>query len=491
MARSVVLVVAASALLLAPQAWGDEDKPAEASPAQAVAPEVAAERPATDDDSGQGGGASPEATAHAEEVFTQLDANEDGQISADDVPDEHRRLFRRLLRTSDRDDNEQLSREELVAGLAGVESGEGEPADRDDAEPRRRRRPGDETNRPEGSPFERFRRLDSNGDGLVVLDEVPDGARPFFDRMLERLDKDGDKALSTDELKAGAEAFARRDRGPAGRPPEGVPGGRPGYPGFDRPGGPMPMGLFGLFDANRNGSLDAAEIDGAASALRKLDADGDGAVSFAELREIGPPGPPRPRDNPRPESPSPEAPRPDAPSPEAPREAAAETSPGLDALVSRALALDTSGDGKLSADEAPERLKRRFDRIDANSDGVLDEPELRATLVSAVEKFGSQPDRFFGAKKKKADAKKAKKKKKPAESTESTDARAAADVLAISFSRLADDDAAAADGDDDGDDDDGDDDDEGDKKKKKKEGDKKKSKKGRDHKKRDRAPGHH
>ena len=39
---------------------------------------------------------------------------------------------------------------------------------------------------------------------------------------------------------------------------------------------------------------------------------------------------------------------------------------------------DADSDGKLSRDELPEQMLRRFDRIDANGDGFLDREELEA-----------------------------------------------------------------------------------------------------------------
>jgi Ca2+-binding EF-hand superfamily protein len=43
----------------------------------------------------------------------------------------------------------------------------------------------------------------------------------------------------------------------------------------------------------------------------------------------------------------------------------------------RLRAADANNDGKISKDEAPDFLQQRFDRIDANQDGFLDEMELR------------------------------------------------------------------------------------------------------------------
>jgi Ca2+-binding EF-hand superfamily protein len=46
---------------------------------------------------------------------------------------------------------------------------------------------------------------------------------------------------------------------------------------------------------------------------------------------------------------------------------------------------DTNKDGKLSKEEVGERMKENFDKIDANSDGFLDEAEITKML----NQFGS------------------------------------------------------------------------------------------------------
>jgi collagen type III alpha len=40
-------------------------------------------------------------------------------------------------------------------------------------------------------------------------------------------------------------------------------------------------------------------------------------------------------------------------------------------------AADANGDGKISKEEAPDRLKENFDRFDANGDGFIDDMEAR------------------------------------------------------------------------------------------------------------------
>ncbi len=102
----------------------------------------------------------------------------------------------------------------------------------------------------------------------------------------------------------------------------------------DRPrtlaGGPLLRAL----DANRDGKLDKSEIENAAAALKKLDRNDDGEITREELG-----GGIRPGDQPRPDQPRPDQPR----------------LPDLSAL-------DKVGDGKISKEEAPERMKERFER---------------------------------------------------------------------------------------------------------------------------------
>ena len=42
------------------------------------------------------------------------------------------------------------------------------------------------------------------------------------------------------------------------------------------------------------------------------------------------------------------------------------------------MSFDADEDGQISKEEAPERLKQRFDQIDSNGDGFIDEKELQA-----------------------------------------------------------------------------------------------------------------
>lgn len=82
-------------------------------------------------------------------------------------------------------------------------------------------------------------------------------------------------------------------------------------PGPGGPGGPRMFGgpLLEALDANKDGELDAAEIENAAAALKKLDKNADGKITVAELRPQrpggggpgGPGGPRAPRGEGRPQ----------------------------------------------------------------------------------------------------------------------------------------------------------------------------------------------
>ena len=42
---------------------------------------------------------------------------------------------------------------------------------------------------------------------------------------------------------------------------------------------------------------------------------------------------------------------------------------------------DSNGDGRLTVEEMPARMRQRFEHMDANGDGALDEDEIRAAAA--------------------------------------------------------------------------------------------------------------
>ena len=62
-----------------------------------------------------------------------------------------------------------------------------------------------------------------------------------------------------------------------------------------------------------------------------------------------------------------------------------------DRLIKRLLALSKRNDGKLTKDDLPERLRDRFDKIDTNHDGVIDEAELRDWIAKVQARLSAAP----------------------------------------------------------------------------------------------------
>ena len=60
-------------------------------------------------------------------------------------------------------------------------------------------------------------------------------------------------------------------------------------------------------------------------------------------------------------------------------------------IISRIMESDKNGDKKISREEAPERLKRNFDEIDLNEDGMIDQKELEARFRTRGKKRPKSP----------------------------------------------------------------------------------------------------
>ncbi|HEU0121256.1 MAG TPA: EF-hand domain-containing protein [Bryobacteraceae bacterium] len=162
--------------------------------------------------------------------------------------------------------------------------------------------------------------------------------------LLAALDADRDGTLSAAELAGAPKAILTLDKNGDGA----VSAEELHSNGGQRrgPGGPDP--LFRAIDTDGDGALSSAEISAASKSLLALDKDADGMLQRDEVRpaRMGPGGNPQ-------------------------------------EMVDRVFENnDANKDGKLSRDEMPERMREMFARADENQDGFVTKDELTKAFSS-------------------------------------------------------------------------------------------------------------
>jgi Ca2+-binding EF-hand superfamily protein len=167
---------------------------------------------------------------------------------------------------------------------------------------------------------------------------------------------------------AAAQFPGNPNNGPNNEVPPG-PGnalGGPGQPGVAP--GPSSNAMFAAIDADADGVITKNELRKAVVQLKKLDTDGDGNLTFAEVTPHG-------------------VARPVAPA-----------GPAWDPnqFVNRLMENDKNGDGKLTADEVTDTVRPMIEGADQNGDGVFERTELTAHLQNMRNRGPGGPAGFRG-----------------------------------------------------------------------------------------------
>jgi Ca2+-binding EF-hand superfamily protein len=130
-------------------------------------------------------------------LFERLDADRNGRISAGEISSDQVRLFTRLIRRADVNNDKALSRDEFLAALV----------------PSRPEKP-IEAKLPSTFPQAEAVRwllltLDTSGNSWIEAEEVPDDMRTVFEAMIERMDANQNGVLERSELSRGGPPLAR------------------------------------------------------------------------------------------------------------------------------------------------------------------------------------------------------------------------------------------------------------------------------------------
>ena len=162
----------------------------------------------------------------------------------------------------------------------------------------------------------------------------------------------------------------RKDRAPGKRPDMQRPGFAPGG-GGGFPGGPMAMlqlmPIMKVLDTDQDGTLSATEIANASKALIQLDKDGDGIISAEEMR------------------------------PDMSKLPGGLAGPGPNGIGNGAMmgkmfeTRDSNGDGKLTGNEIPERMRDRLSMVDKDGDGSISKSEFAAVAARMEDGAGKRP----------------------------------------------------------------------------------------------------
>ncbi len=308
------------------------------------------------------------------EIFKRLDANGDGKLAANEVPNERKPFFERLLRLADNDNDGLLTENEFAEGLKPQAQNTGKQKSVKDAPNGKPAKKVIQANAKENyrNRFAQFAgailKADANKDGSVTENEVSGKLLKIFRILLKLADKNNDGALSRAELAQLKTSQAQPPSFQSAKAKTTLQ--KSSKQGINQNPKLAAAGLFRLLDTDENGKLTRDELTKAPELIGRLDRDADGALSSDELL---------PRTSQKATK--------GATAKVLPKKQAAESGnvqkkrnkADPDRLGRAYLKkLDRNQDGKVTRGELPDGYQKRFDQLDTNKDGELSLQELSA-----------------------------------------------------------------------------------------------------------------
>ena len=308
-----------------------------------------------------------------EEMMERLDANKDGKLTLAEVPEDRRRFMAPMFQ---RIGKESVTLDDLKKAMASMQRGGNQRPQSQRPRPDSDR-PAASANNSQSRRFaeENFARLDTNKDGKLTLDEAPERGKRIVQTILQRVGKGADDAISKEEfVKAALQGGGR---------PNDRPTSEPQRPSDRAPNTSLPLFVKAL-DNNKDGMLSKAELARASEVFSDLDFNGDGRLDVLELMGANA-GSNRPQGRPnsqraggRPQRPGGAAQPNGSPQPGRGRV------PQFAQILQR---FDKNNDGKVSREEAPDKMKSNFEQIDTNKDKLIDATEFSQLF----ERFRNRP----------------------------------------------------------------------------------------------------
>ena len=307
--------------------------------------------------------------AASDDLFAKLDRNQDGELTSDEIDASRRRLYDRLLRTSDQDKNGTLSAAEFQSGLKP------QTAEKPLVKKQSSQMPG------ANALLLILAKMDANSDGQIEKVEVPRQYVAFYSRIEDRLGGESDGVLDQREIRQAAPRMSRFAIRLAQQQNIDVDLelallSERQWQAAQRMTGSRSRGelladpnrarqFFKQLDADSDGLVSLEEVPEQVVSrfemlLDRADRNGDDLLSEQELMTVSRYMQSR------------------AEAVKQPR--TKQQAQAIERMLKR---LDRDGDRRVSRQEAPRRMAGRFDRLDRDGSGYLERKEI-ANLVAAT-----------------------------------------------------------------------------------------------------------